>query len=91
MIKGPNIVACPILFFSRRKENWIALSYVKWYFFDSSYPFPYDFGHILAQIKLYFIEIRTLFFVVTCLIFFVFIYNQKLLGGVLKLNKNGQF
>ena len=32
MIKGPNIVACPILFFSRGKENWIALSYAKWYF-----------------------------------------------------------
>ena len=67
---------------------WDRSKDVKWSFvsvFGSGDPIwvilVIDFGHILAQIILYF----------KCLIVFVFFWNRKRPLGVLKLNKNTQF
>ena len=76
MIKVPHIVAFPTVFlFWKIEDLRIAQSYVKRSFlniFGSGGPFPHDFGQVQAQMIRYFINIKRVYFIVACLIVFVF-------------------
>ena len=64
-----------IVLLYRIKDLKIAQSHVKLSFlsiFGSGGPFTHDFTHVQAQIMPYFIKIKRVYFIVTCLIMFVF-------------------
>ena len=67
-------------------QGYVKLSFVS--IFVSSGPFLKNFGQVPVQIMLYFMKIKRIRFIVTCLIVFVFFWDQDWQGGVLKLNKN---